>query len=222
MNQPMTLSRQRLRTPRAAAIAGIIFSILLIIIVVLMRMSIPLNPQDAGTWLSSSSKTINLALNLLPFAGIAFLWFIGVIRDRLGELEDRFFATVFLGSGLLFLAMLFASAAVVGGIIETYIFDPKRLIDSGTYNFGHAIAYQILNVYAIKMAGVFMIATSTLSIRTEIAPRWISFIGYALAVVLLLTWGYNEWIILLFPLWVLLISTYILIENLRSPDKNSG
>ena len=90
------------------------------------------------------------------------------------------------------------------------------------YNFGHAIAYQILNVYAIKMAGVFLIATSTLSIRTEIAPRWISFIGYALAAVLLLTWGYNEWISLLFPLWVLLISTYILIENLRSPDKNSG
>jgi len=47
----------------------------------------------------------------LPFAGIAFLWFIGVLRDRLGELEDRFFATVFLGSGLLFLAMLFASCS---------------------------------------------------------------------------------------------------------------
>jgi len=91
MNQSMTLSRQRLKTPRAAAIAGIIFSILLIIIVVLMRMSIPLNPHDAGTWLSSSSRTVNLALNLLPFAGIAFLWFIGVVRDRLGELEDRFF-----------------------------------------------------------------------------------------------------------------------------------
>jgi hypothetical protein len=55
-----------------------------------------------------------LALYLVPFAGIAFLWFIGVLRDRLGELEDRFFATVFFGSGLLFLAMLFASAAVAG------------------------------------------------------------------------------------------------------------
>lgn len=33
-------------------------------------------------------------------AGIAFLWFIGVIRDRSGAHEDRFFATVFLGSGL--------------------------------------------------------------------------------------------------------------------------
>jgi hypothetical protein len=32
---------------------------------------------------------IRLSLNLLPFAGIAFLWFIGVVRERLGEIEDR-------------------------------------------------------------------------------------------------------------------------------------
>ena len=66
-----------------------------------------------------------LALNLVPFAGIAFLWFIGVLRDRLGEREDRFFATVFLGSGLLFLAMLFISAAVAGGIIIAHTADPQ-------------------------------------------------------------------------------------------------
>jgi hypothetical protein len=52
----------------------------------------------------------------VPFAGIAFLWFIGVLRDRLGELEDRFFATVFFGSGLLFLGMLFLACAIVGGL----------------------------------------------------------------------------------------------------------
>ena len=58
-----------------------------------------------------------VALNLIPFAGIAFLWFVGVLRDRIGEREDRFFATVLLGSGLLFVAMLFIGAAVAGGLI---------------------------------------------------------------------------------------------------------
>ena len=53
----------------------------------------------------------------MPFAGVAFLWFIGVLRDRLAQLEDRFFATVFFGSGLLFLAMLFAAAAVIGAVV---------------------------------------------------------------------------------------------------------
>ena len=75
----------------------------------------------------------------MPFAGIALLWFIGVIRDRLGKDEDRFFAIVFLGSGLLFLAMLDASAAVVGGILSVYGTAPSMLIESGIYTFGRAV-----------------------------------------------------------------------------------
>jgi hypothetical protein len=120
VEQEVTLTHAGLKTPRAAAIAGIVFSSLLIVSLVLIRISVPANPQDAGTWLSGGWKTVSLALNLLPFAGIAFLWFIGVLRDRIGAYEDRFFATVFLGSGLLFLAMLFASAAVAGGIMMVY------------------------------------------------------------------------------------------------------
>ena len=104
-----------------------------------------------------------------------------MVRDRIGELEDRFFATVFLGSALLFLAMLFAAAAVAGGLIIVYGDDPNRLISSGMYTYGRVVTYQIISIYAIKMTGVFMIATSTLAVRTGITPRWMSFIGYALA-----------------------------------------
>ncbi len=65
--------------------------------------------MDAGAWLAADTTRIAFALNLVPFAGVAFLWFIGVLRDRLGQQEDRFFASVFFGTGLLFLAMLFAA-----------------------------------------------------------------------------------------------------------------
>ena len=214
MEQEVTLIRARLKTPRAAAIAGILSSILFIISVVLIRISVPSNPLEAGTLLSRDWKTVSLALHLLPFAGIAFLWFIGVLRDRIGPYEDRFFATVFLGSGLLFLAMLFASAAVAGGIMMAYGMTPGKLMDSGTYTFGRTVAYHITNVYAVKMAGVFMISTSTLSIRTGIFPRWMAFLGYALALLLLLSIGYLSWALLVLPLWVLLISCYILYANL--------
>ena len=214
MEQEVTLIRARLKTPRAAAIAGILFSILFIISVVLIRISVPSNPLEAGTLLSRDWKTVSLALHLLPFAGIAFLWFIGVLRDRIGPYEDRFFATVFLGSGLLFLAMLFASAAVAGGIMMAYGMTPGKLMDSGTYTFGRTVAYHITNVYAVKMAGVFMISTSTLSIQTGIFPRWMAFLGYALALLLLLSIGYLSWALLVLPLWVLLISCYILYANL--------
>ena len=151
----------------------------------------------------------------MPFAGIAFLWFIGVVRDRLGEYEDRLFATVFLGSGLLFLAMLFASAAIAGGILIAYGAAPTALINSETYAFARAATYVILNTYAIKMAGVFMISTGTLFLRTKVTPRWMALLGYALALLLLVSISRVSWIILVFPLWILLISIYILIENYR-------
>jgi hypothetical protein len=215
MNQDKSIIQARATTPRAAAIAGILFSILLITSLALVRISVPANPQDAGTWLSGNWKKVSLALNLLPFAGIAFLWFIGVVRDRLGEHEDRFFATVFLGSGLLFLAMLFTSAAIAGGVISMYGVAPAQLIDSGLYNFGRVITYEIMNVYTMRMAGVFMITTCTLSLRTGIFPRWMAFLGLVLALFLLLTTGSFYWAPLVFPLFILLISVYILLVNLR-------
>jgi hypothetical protein len=138
-----------------------------------------------------------------------------VLRDRLGELEDRFFATVFLGSGFSFVAMIFTSAAVAGGIITVLGHESTSLLQSGRYALGRAEAYQTLNIYAAKMAGVFMISTCTISQETRILPRWMSFLGHVLALILLLSVGTIEWILLVFPLWVLLISVHILIENLR-------
>ena len=177
MNTELDLRRSRLTTPRAAAIAGILFSVLLITSLVLIRLSIPADPHEAGAWLAGNVRSVELALNLLPFAGIAFLWFIGVVRDRLGEHEDRLFATVFLGSGLLFLAMLFASAALAGGIVIAYGASPTALVSSEAYGFARAATYVTLNTYAIKMAGVFMISTCTLFLRTRVTPRWMALVG---------------------------------------------
>jgi hypothetical protein len=105
----------------------------------------------------------------------------GVVRDRLGEDEDRFFATVFLGSGLLFLGMLFVSTAIAGSTISLFGSSKGIPIDSGIYAFGRATTYEIMNVYTMKMAGVFMISTCTLSLRTRIFPRWMAFLGFVLA-----------------------------------------
>ena len=215
MTPELDLRRSRLTTPRAAAIAGILFSVLLITSLAIIRLSIPADPREAGQWLAGDARPVELALNLLPFAGIAFLWFMGVVRDRLGEYEDQFFATVFLGSGLLFLAMLFASAALAGGIVIAYGASPTALNNSETYGFARAVTYVVLNTYAIKMAGVFMISTCTLFLRTKVTPRWMALLGYVLALLLLVSISRVSWIFLVFPLWILLISIYILIENFR-------
>jgi hypothetical protein len=221
MSQDSPITLARATPPRAAAVAGILFSVLLLVSLVLVRISVPIDPQDSGLWLSDNSNAVVLALNLVPFAGIAFLWFIGVVRDRLGDREDRLFATVFLGSGLLFLAMLFTSAAVAGGLISLNSSYPEMLKASGMYTFGRTITYELMNVYTMKMAGVFMITTCTLSMRTGIFPRWMSFVGMALALFLLLSLGKFDWATIVFPLWVLLISVYILVANLRRPKSES-
>lgn len=217
LNAPMaeeTLAlRKSLTAPRAAAAAGILFSVLLIASYVLVWASITANPGAQDLDVISHSKTISLALNLLPFAGIAFLWFIAVVRDRLGALEDRFFATVFLGSGLLYIAMVFTSAALAGGLMGALINTPEILTQPGSYALGRAQILQTMNIYGIKMAGVFMFSTSTILLRTSIVPRWIAFLGYGLGAALLLSIGIIRWIPLVFPIWVFLISVAILLEN---------
>ena len=144
---------------------------------------------QGGAGLPSDPQKIALALNILPFAGVAFLWFIGVLRDRLGDLEDKFFASVFLGSGLLFLAMLFASAALAGGLLTTWGAMPGQVVESGVYRFARTTTLQLINGYGMRMAGVFVITTSTLAIRTGIFPRFTALLGYVVAALLLLGSG---------------------------------
>lgn len=217
MRHDTIITRAQLKTPKAAAVAGIIFSVLLAAIFWLVRASIPANPLEPGAWLAARSGPVALALNLVPIAGISFLWFIGVLRDRLGPHEDRFFATVFLGSGLLFLAMLFVAAAIIGAIVLVFAAEPDEMLNSTTLHVARALAYNIMNVYAIKMAGVFMFSTSTVTIYTGLAPRWIAILGYVLALILLIGSYYLTWGFAVMPLWVLLISGYILIDNYRAP-----
>lgn len=212
----------RWRAPRVAAIAGILFSILLMASFLLLRRAVPVDPLEAGAWLKANANQVALALNLMPFAGIAFLWFIGVLRNRLGEREDRLFATVFLGGGLLFLAMLFVSAAMVGGVIIAYKVEVDRLLGSATFTITRAITFEIMNIYAIKMAGVFMIVTSTLGLRTGFIARWMAFIGYAAALLLLFSNRRLEGVLLILPLWVLLLSIHILIDNLHSLEEQNS
>jgi hypothetical protein len=220
-SEKVARTRARLKTPKAAAIAGIAFSVLLLAILWLLRRSVPADPLDSGAWIATESDAVVVALNLIPFAGVAFLWFIGVLRDRLGEQEDRFFATVFLGSALLFLALLFAAAAIAGAVmLMAASAKTDQLINSSVFLFARATVYILANAYAVKMACVFMISTSTVVIRTEIAPRWIAILGFILACILLVGSYYMSWSIAVFPVWVFLLSVHILIYNLRGQQGN--
>ncbi len=224
MNQEKNAAlRARATAPKAAAIAGIIFSILLFTSLILLS-----DVLFSGTDIDEANfeihkQQVQLALNLVPFASIAFLWFVGVIRDRFGDQEDQFFSTVFVGSGLLFLAMLFVSSAVAGSFFLLPRNSAEQLVTFGYYEIERILAREILINYGIRMAGVFMISTSSLFLRTRVIPYWFAWLGMSLAAIMILRVSYINrlgWIFLSFPLWILLVSIYILIDNYRKKKES--
>jgi hypothetical protein len=206
------ITRPLLTTPRSAAIAGIIFSLLLTLALVMLRLSLPPDPGQGSAWLTDPTKRsyVGLAINLIPFAGLAFLWFIGVIRDQIGRNEDRFFATVLLGSGLLFVAMLFVAGAVAAALRLEMSAPGATTTRSDTWRLTARITALLLDVYAMRMAAVFTISVATVSLRTGVVPKWLAFSGYASAIVLFVSAGLSPWVHVLFPLWILLLSVHIL------------
>jgi hypothetical protein len=211
----LTESGRRAATPVAGSIAGILFAILFATSVLLIRFSLADAARDPGAWVQDGVSRLRFALALVPFAGLFFLWFIAVARERLGRHEDQFFATVFLGSGLLFLAMMFAAAASAGAIAAS--FATSGFGTSSTYAFARSVVAQIFGVYALRMAAVFLISSATLWLRTKVMPRWMALITYAVALLLLFVVSQASWVILVFPAWVFLVSAYILVSHLRQP-----
>ncbi|HEY9471033.1 MAG TPA: hypothetical protein VIQ76_15620, partial [Propionibacteriaceae bacterium] len=77
------------RTRRSAAIAGIVFAVLLLAAMTMARIALAESSFQALQADAHRRTLIRLSIGLVPFAGIAFLWFIGVVREQLGEVEDR-------------------------------------------------------------------------------------------------------------------------------------
>jgi hypothetical protein len=204
-------SLRSLSTPRAAALAGVLFAVLFGTALVLIRMALPEGAAQGAQWISGEEGKLRVAALLMPFAGIAFLWFIGVVRDGLGRYEDRFFASVFLGSGLLFLAMIFTSSAVGVALVAT-----RRAADAPAQPalaaFGETLVTTLSNTYAVRMGGVFMISLATIWLKTRLMPRWLVVTTYVLALGLLIASDVSMWIRLAFPAWVLLVSLLALVR----------
>jgi hypothetical protein len=208
-----------IRTPRAAGIAGIVFAVVLLAVLVLLRWAVPQEPVGSGEWLSDPSRrqAVKVAMQMVPLSGIAFLWFLGAVRSRFGHMEDRFFATVFLGSGFVFVAMMFATAAIGASLYDTFSATTPEQADV-LWQFGRRTTYSFMVVYSMRMAAVFVSVTTTILLRLRLLPTWLAGFGYVTSVVMLLVTHVVPWMELLFPLWALVLSVHILVTNMRVPQ----
>jgi hypothetical protein len=199
----VTEKLRKLTTPRSAAAAGVLFALLFGAALILIRTSLPEHPDIGTSWLESGRGKIHVAALLLPFAGVTFLWFIGVVRDGFGGFEDKFFSSVFIGSGLLFLAMIFTSSAV--GVALTHTSGEMTV-------FGQMLLLALSKTYALRMAAVFMMSLATIWLKTGLMPRWLVGVTYLVAVGLILASDLTMWLVLAFPAWVLVVSVLLLVK----------
>jgi len=199
-----------LTTPRAAALAGVLFGLLFGAALILIRTALPAGAEEGAQWLDSGSTRMRVAAILMPFAGIAFLWFIGVVRDGFGRLEDKFFSSVFIGAGLMFLAMMFTAAAIGAGLAAS----SKDVVDAAAHaevaTFGQMVLIALTKTYALRMGAVFMISLATVWLKTGLMPRWLVIVTYVLALGILFATDFSMWMTLAFPVWVLIVSVLLL------------
>jgi len=191
----------------------VLFALLFGAVLVLMRTALPDGEQLGAQWVAGSKGRLRVAIVLMPFAGIAFLWFIGVVRDGLGALEDKFFATVFIGSGLLFLGMIFVSTTVGAGLLASREFLGEDGQRTEVAAFGQELLTALSNTYALRMAAVFMISLATIWLRTALMPRWLVVVSYLAALCLLVASDTTSWITVAFPVWVLVVSVLMLVRG---------
>ena len=205
---------RQLRAPWAASIAGLLFSVLFTAALVLLRNQALLTASDrelVGLFATGQDTLAVIGgLYLAPFAGIMFLWFVAVMRDQIGEREDRFFATVFFGSGLLFVALLFAAAAVASALLVGVHYLGQEPPSATLVGLMRALAYTLLFVFGTRAAAVFLLSIATIGLRSRAFPRWFAWTGYLLGAALLLGVAFWDWIILVLPGWVAVVSLFIL------------
>jgi hypothetical protein len=211
-----------------AALAGLGFGVLYVIgFAVLGRIPKADAAQETIVSFYSSHRERLLVLivgaYVIPVAGVALLWFTAAVRHRVVALagrEDALLSTVQLLSAAVYVAMLFAAAAVLtapaiavdsGAISAEAIADTKPLLIAGD---------TILVVFALRCAGVFIAAGTTRALRSGLIPRWFAAISYMLVLVLLLTVARARAVTLLFPAWVATMS--LLVLKRRVPNPTTG
>jgi hypothetical protein len=203
------------RFEHAAAIAGLLFAVLMTASLLLFNtLPSPAAPGDLERWfVETATPRLRLVdFYLVPFAGVAFMWFMAAIRERGSLRTDRFFDTIFLISGAVFVATLFGGVAGTASLLEAPQIGAAFSPTEETIRSGRLMGFAFFNIYAARAAGVFTMVTAGMLLRSEPFPRWLGLVSIGIALVLLLGVAYSLWFIYLFPAWTALVSvTYLVV-----------
>ena len=129
--------------------------------------------------------------------------------------KSAFFPPFFFGSGILIVGILFIWAAAFGVMFQTYTSLEKGAADPAVFVFGHTFLREILGDFILRLMGVYMSTAAPIWRHTKVMPRWILIITYVFGIALIILAAKVPEARFVFPGWVLVVSIYILITNLR-------
>jgi hypothetical protein len=200
-----------------AAASGGVFVVLFVAALVLLRRAPHLDAPDATytAFYSHGGDTLFVALGLylVPLAGIAFLWHMTAIRALLDTLTPRPSGMAHglnLLAGTVFVTMLFAGTAAIGAVAFAVSRGGPASIDPGTARALTAVGYGLVFVFSVRGAGMFVLTTTTLLRAGGVLNRPWAVVGWLLGAFLLISVTNNPAALLVFPLWVVLVSVAVL------------
>lgn len=168
---------------------------------------------------SNVGLTALLLVQVVVVATIGFLWFVGVVRSRLGRSEPRLFATVFFGSSVLLAGVVFTGTAALAApavLVEA----GGRSVDPGAASMMRALAVTMVSVFAPRVATLVMFSTAALSRKTRALPRWLIIVTYVVGIAEFVSVTIARPTIYVFPAWIALVSVTLLVRHQRSePDE---
>jgi hypothetical protein len=195
-----------------APLSGIAFVALFIVGILLYRT--PDHDNTAVRILSfyddkGNRAAIIISGYLLVLAGVFFFWFLSSLRERLlaAEGPPGRLTSIVHASGIVFIAMLMAAAGCFSFVAGEITF-ADTAVDAEIARVLPDLGWSFLLVGGAFSAIAMIDAVSVLIIRTGVMPRWVGWLGFLVAVVLLLS--FLVYPVAAFLAWVGLISLVLL------------
>jgi len=225
---PVRSAEDRGRSLRHAAtilgIVGVVFSVLFIVSVVVLQQIPGPTATDAEIQAfygsGGASLPLFVGLYVMPFAGIAFIWFIVAVRMWVAAGAVRqptiLQSNLQLVSGIAFVILAFiasAASTVVAGAsqLEGSIVDVNAARQFPI--FGRAVTL----FFAVKMAAMYVFTTSMIGRGPGALANWFVVAGFIIGLFLLLSPVFSSSLVLAFPIWVLVLCWFIVRGARRIP-----
>lgn len=191
--------------------AGIVFSITSVLALSLLRALPHQWDNEIYPWRAddTNARALSLGLGIASVAAVALLWFVAVVRRRVGKREDQFFSTVFLGSAIVYVCLWLVGAANLAApaMVRNGQLDPASI------DLAEAVAAGLLLVVGTRIQAVFVASASTIFLRTSVLPNWVGYLGYLVAAVLFVVPVVYSPLGLAMPIFVFVSSVMILVHR---------